>query len=193
MKRFHLHLAVTDLAANIQFYSHLFGAPPSVEKGDYAKWMLDDPFINFAISARGAKPGIDHIGIQVESEAELSLLKARYDAADAAAVKTETGAACCYAESNKHWLNDPQGTPWEAFHTLIDIPTFGQNTVHGLAHTADNAACCAPAAATAAPAAACCAPKASVAPVAAVATEAAASSSCCKPKAAADGVKSSCC
>lgn len=126
MKRFHLHIAVNDLAANIGFYSQLFGAAPTVEKPDYAKWMLDDPRINFAISARGATPGIDHLGIQVESEDELAGLKARYDAADAGAVTTETGGACCYAESNKHWLTDPQGIAWEGFHTLADIPTFSR-------------------------------------------------------------------
>src|SRR4051812_8530583 len=117
MKRFHLHIAVADLAANIRFYSRLFGMPPTAEKADYAKWMLDDPRINFAISARGAEPGVDHIGIQVESEDELAAVKERYDAADRSAVTTETGTACCYAESNKHWLTDPQGIAWEAFHT----------------------------------------------------------------------------
>ncbi|MEN9864509.1 MAG: hypothetical protein RL748_99 [Pseudomonadota bacterium] len=139
MKRFHMHLAVSDLASNIRFYSQLFGAAPTVEKDDYAKWMLDDPRINFAISARGAAPGVDHIGIQVESEAELAELKQRYDAADAAAVTTETGMGCCYMESNKHWLTDPQGIAWEAYHSLAEIPTFSKAEVQ-----AEGSACCAP-------------------------------------------------
>lgn len=143
MKRFHMHLAVSDLASNIRFYSQLFGAAPTVEKEDYAKWMLDDPRINFAISARGATPGVDHIGIQVESEAELAELKQRYDAADAAAVTTETGTACCYMESNKHWLTDPQGIAWEAYHSLAEIPTFGKGEAQGAAQAEPNA-CCAP-------------------------------------------------
>lgn len=141
MKRFHMHLAVADLAANIRFYSNLFGTAPTVEKTDYAKWMLDDPRINFAISARGATPGVDHIGIQVESDAELAELKQRYEAADAAGITTETGVGCCYVESNKHWLTDPQGVAWEAFHSLANIPTFskGMETASG-----SESACCAP-------------------------------------------------
>lgn len=138
VKRFHIHIAVADLTANIGFYSHLFGQPPTVEKPDYAKWMLDDPRINFAISSRGTAPGVDHIGIQVDSEAELAALRARYDAADASAVTTETDTACCYAKSNKHWLTDPQGVAWEAFHTLSDIPTFSDKA------QADAGACCTP-------------------------------------------------
>lgn len=140
MKRFHMHLAVADLAANIRFYSNLFGMPPTVEKTDYAKWMLDDPRINFAISARGATPGVDHIGIQVESDAELAELKQRYEAADASGITTETGVGCCYVEANKHWLTDPQGVAWEAFHSLANIPTF-----YDAASTpASDGACCTP-------------------------------------------------
>jgi hypothetical protein len=143
MKRFHLHIAVADLAANIRFYSQLFGTPPTTGKTDYAKWMLDDPRINFAISERGAAPGLDHIGIQVDSEEELAAVKMRYDATDASSVTTETGTACCYVESNKHWLTDPQGIAWEAFHSLSDIPTFSGND------TAEPNACCTPGSATA--------------------------------------------
>ncbi len=124
MKRFHMHLAVTDLAANIAFYSRMFGAAPTVEKQDYAKWMLDDPRINFAISSRGHAAGLEHVGIQVESSAELEEVKQMYMAADQAKVVAETGAACCYAQSDKYWLQDPQGIAWEAFHTLGEIPTF---------------------------------------------------------------------
>lgn len=149
MKRFHMHLAVADLAANIRFYSQLFGVAPSVEKPDYAKWMLDDPRINFAISARGATPGVDHIGIQVESEEELATLRQRYEAADSAGIITETGVGCCYVESNKHWLTDPQGVAWEAFHSLADIPTFDKGSklaapVGGDSATGSTGACCAP-------------------------------------------------
>lgn len=157
MKRFHLHLAVSDLAANIAFYSRLFGSQPSVQKDDYAKWMLDDPRINFAISSRGAQVGLDHIGIQVESAQELDAVKQLYLAADAAAVTQQDDAACCYAQSNKYWLTDPQGIAWEAFHTLADIPVFGNGS--GNRNDNDNgskeaepatpgqqetAACCAP-------------------------------------------------
>ncbi len=138
MKRFHLHIAVADLAANIRFYSQLFGMPPTTEKPDYAKWMLDDPRINFAISARGMTPGLDHIGIQVDSEGELAAVKMRYDATDASSVTTETGTACCYVESNKHWLTDPQGIAWEAFHSLSNIPTFSGN------EAVEPNACCTP-------------------------------------------------
>lgn len=141
MKRFHMHLAVADLAANIRFYSNLFGTAPTVEKPDYAKWMLDDPRINFAISARGATPGLDHIGIQVESDAELAELKQRYEAADAAGITTETGVGCCYVESNKHWLTDPQGVAWEAFHSLANIPTFSKGME---TDSSSESACCAP-------------------------------------------------
>ena len=138
MRRFHIHIAVVDLTTNIRFYSHLFGKPPTVEKPDYAKWMLDEPRINFAISSRGTAPGVDHVGIQVDSKVELAALRARYDAADMAAVTTETDTGCCYAKSNKHWLSDPQGIAWEAFHTLSDIPTFS-----GAAQL-DAGACCVP-------------------------------------------------
>lgn len=145
MKRFHMHVAVADLAANIRFYSQLFGVPPTVEKTDYAKWMLDDPRINFAISMRGAKPGVDHIGLQVESDEELAQLKARYEAADASAMTTETGIGCCYVRSNKHWLTDPQGLAWEAFHSLADIPTYADAPQA----ESSGSACCAPASGTA--------------------------------------------
>lgn len=146
MKRFHLHMNVQDLAANIRFYSHLFGQAPSVEKEDYAKWMLDDPYINFAISTRGGTPGVDHIGIQVQSETELNAVKQSYLAADADSTVQQEGANCCYAQSNKYWLTDPQGVAWEAFHTLSNIPTYGQDG-KGIEEAADGAAasaCCAP-------------------------------------------------
>jgi hypothetical protein len=123
MKRFHVHTHVEDLDRSIAFYSRMFGQPPTRVESDYAKWMLDDPRINFAISQRGGKPGIDHLGIQTDTEEELAELKARAMAADMALLD-EGETACCYARSEKHWITDPQGVAWEHFHTLADIPTF---------------------------------------------------------------------
>lgn len=127
MKRFHVHIAVDNLLDNIRFYSALFGTDPAISKSDYAKWMLDDPYINFAISARGAKPGLDHVGIQVDSEEALNEMNQRLAQADLSAAE-QKNAQCCYAESNKYWTVDPQGIAWEAFHSLTSIPTFGQDT-----------------------------------------------------------------
>jgi catechol-2,3-dioxygenase len=127
MKRFHVHVAVDDLAQSTRFYSALFGVDPSVTKPDYAKWMLDDPRINFAISARGAKLGIDHLGFQVDSEDELSDIKAQQAAADLALLDGGVG-SCCYANSEKHWLTDPQGIAWEMYHTMSAAQTFGSST-----------------------------------------------------------------
>jgi catechol 2,3-dioxygenase-like lactoylglutathione lyase family enzyme len=145
MKRFHVHLAVDDLAANIRFYSKVFGAPPTVEKPDYAKWMLEDPRINFAISARGLKPGLDHLGFQVESDEELALLREDVARAEIAALD-QPDAACCYAQSDKYWITDPQGVAWETFRTLGDLPVFGKTITKR-----DGNACCAPARPAAAP------------------------------------------
>lgn len=127
MKRFHVHIAVDNLPDNIRFYSALFGIEPSVSKPDYAKWMLDDPHINFALSARGAKPGLDHVGIQVDSDAALKEVNQRLAQAGLPAAE-QHNAQCCYASSNKYWTVDPQGIAWEAFHSLTTIPTFGQDT-----------------------------------------------------------------
>ncbi len=127
MKRFHVHIAVDNLQDNIRFYSALFGIEPSVSKSDYAKWMLDDPYMNFAISARGAKPGLDHVGIQVDSEEELKEMNHRLAQADLPAVE-QKNTQCCYTTSNKYWTVDPQGIAWEAFHSLTIIPTFGKDT-----------------------------------------------------------------
>ena len=116
MKRFHVHVNVTDLDASIAFYSCLFDATPTVVKDDYAKWMLDDPRINFAISRRDRAAGVDHLGLQVDNSAELTGIGQRLAAA--AAIKlAETGATCCYAHSDKVWSEDPQGLRWETFHT----------------------------------------------------------------------------
>jgi hypothetical protein len=129
---------VADLSTSIAFYTRLFAAPPSVSKPDYAKWMLDDPRVNFAISARGISPGIDHLGIQTESGDELEALHGQLEAAGIASV-SQAGTTCCYAASDKHWVTDPQGIAWETFHTLAEVPTFGS------AERAVDSACCAPA------------------------------------------------
>ena len=130
MKRFHVHLHVQDLPQSIGFYSKLFAAEPTRVEPDYAKWMLEDPRINFAISTRGSAPGIDHLGFQASDDAELAALRARADAAEAAGARLEDEGAtsCCYARSNKHWITDPQGIAWEQFHTLADIPVFHEAT-----------------------------------------------------------------
>ncbi|WP_430230187.1 ArsI/CadI family heavy metal resistance metalloenzyme [Nitrosomonas communis] len=111
----------------ILHYSALFGTEPSVVKPDYAKWILDDPYINFAISARGAKSGLDHVGIQVDSEEALNEVNQRLAQADLSAAE-QKNAQCCYATSNKYWTIDPQGIAWEAFHSLTTIPAFGKDT-----------------------------------------------------------------
>jgi catechol 2,3-dioxygenase-like lactoylglutathione lyase family enzyme len=137
----HVHVAVSDLGASIGFYSKLFGAEPTVLKPDYAKWMLEDPRVNFAISSRGLEPGLDHLGIQVESDPELTELHDRLEAAGQAMVSQEN-TTCCYARSDKHWVADPQGVAWETFHTLDDAPTYGSYRNIAVDH---KAACCAPA------------------------------------------------
>jgi lactoylglutathione lyase len=139
MKRFHVHAHVADLSASVAFYSKLFGTAPSRLEADYAKWMLDDPRINFAISTRGGTPGVDHLGIQTDDASELAELKARAQAADMA-LSDEGEASCCYARSEKHWVTDPQGIAWEHFHTLADIPVFSETAP---ATSAQAGACCA--------------------------------------------------
>jgi lactoylglutathione lyase len=139
MKRFHVHAHVRDLAESIAFYTRLFGAEPSRVESDYAKWMLDDPRINFAISTRGGQPGVDHLGIQTDNEAELADMRARAEAAELGLADVgET--SCCYARSEKYWVTDPQGIAWEQFHTLQDIPVFG---VDRAAAAPAASACCA--------------------------------------------------
>jgi catechol 2,3-dioxygenase-like lactoylglutathione lyase family enzyme len=125
MKRFHVHLGVPDLPASIRFYSGLFGMAPTVQKPDYAKWMLDDPRVNFAISQRGRNAGLNHLGLQAESADELAAIRTQFEVADASSTVAEPGANCCYVKSDKHWVTDPQGIAWEAFHTLDTIPMFG--------------------------------------------------------------------
>jgi catechol 2,3-dioxygenase-like lactoylglutathione lyase family enzyme len=124
MKRFHVHVAVNDLSKSIAFYSAMFGEQPTVVKPDYAKWMLEDPRINFAISRRGQAPGVNHLGLQAEDDAELEAIHANLQKADTT-VLPEKGAHCCYAKSDKYWVTDPQGIAWESFHSLGSIPMFG--------------------------------------------------------------------
>lgn len=144
MKRFHVHVSVDDLAANVRFYSQVFGLAPVVLKDDYAKWMVDDPCVNFAVSRRGAKAGVDHLGVQVDSAEELAALRRQVDEAEIGALD-QTGASCCYAKSDKYWITDPQGIAWETFRTLDSIPVFGAD-VHK--EPAAAAACCVPTPAT---------------------------------------------
>ena len=123
MNRFHVHLNVDNLDSSIRFYSKLFAAEPSVIKPDYAKWMLEDPRVNFAISSTGRAPGIDHLGIQVDSEQALAVLGERLDAAGGEVIP-EDATVCCYAHSDKLWTEDPQGTRWETFHTFGEATTY---------------------------------------------------------------------
>jgi Glyoxalase/Bleomycin resistance protein/Dioxygenase superfamily len=139
MKRFHVHVHVTDLARSIGFYSKLFAAQPSRVESDYAKWMLDDPALNFAISTRAGQAGIDHLGFQTEDPAELAEMKARAESADLALLD-EGETTCCYARSEKHWVTDPQGIAWEHFQTLANIPVFRETEVS----EAGASACCTP-------------------------------------------------
>lgn len=144
MKRLHVNLAVRDIDASIAFYATLFGAPPTVVKDDYAKWMLDDPRVNFAISARGGAAGLDHLGIQVEDRAELAEVQARLAAADGP-VLDQGAVTCCYARSEKSWITDPQGVAWEAFLTTGEATVYGDGGRSGEPRLAraPAAACCA--------------------------------------------------
>lgn len=126
MKRLHVHIAVDDLGKSISFYSVLFAAKPSVIKHDYAKWMLDDPKVNLAISQRGMAPGVDHLGIQVETDGELRELAGRLKAAGEP-TRDQEATTCCYAESNKAWVNDPSGVRWETFFTFGEATTYGEH------------------------------------------------------------------
>ena len=127
MKRFHVHVSVDDLEPNIRFYSAVFGAKPTVQKSDYAKWMIEDPRVNFAISQRGSKAGVNHLGFQVDSDEELALLRKQVADAEIAA-QDQPGATCCYARSDKYWITDPQGVAWETYHTLGEAEIYGAVT-----------------------------------------------------------------
>ncbi len=144
MKRFHIHVSVEDLGNSIGFYSTLFGAQPTRVEADYAKWMLEDPRVNFAISTGRQPLGVNHLGFQVDSADELHGMHASLAAADARLV-AEQEQACCYARSDKYWVTDPTGIAWETFHTLGNIPCYGEDTPvfdHGKA-TVGKATCCA--------------------------------------------------
>ena len=141
MKRLHVHVAVHDIQQSVRFYSALFAAQPSVTKDDYAKWMLDDPRVNFAISKRGAKTGLDHLGIQAENEAELEGIGSQLAQADVSTL-AQKGASCCYAKSDKYWTIDPQGIAWESFHTLDSVPVYGEDTRSKAERLEKKSACC---------------------------------------------------
>ena len=155
MKRLHVHVAVEDLAKSIDFYSTLFGAEPAVVKDDYAKWMLDDPRVNFAISDRASTAGVDHLGIQVESGEELAELAGRLKAAGEV-TRDQEATTCCYAKSDKAWVNDPSGIRWETFYTFGEAVTYGEDEPGAVVAEASKQACCAPAAKAETPAKACC-------------------------------------
>lgn len=191
MKRFHVHLGVIDLHQSINFYSGLFGAPPTVRKDDYAKWMIEDPRVNFAISTRGGEVGVNHLGLQADSADELAGIRDQFAAADLASITDQPGASCCYAKSDKHWVTDPQGIAWEGYHSLGEVRFFNGDQTEEVG----GSACCTPApmavepsmAASDTPAQA--AASARSAPVAATAT------ACCVPAKAEAGAKATtrCC
>jgi catechol 2,3-dioxygenase-like lactoylglutathione lyase family enzyme len=141
MKRLHVHLSVDDLAQSIRFYSTLFAAEPTVVKDDYAKWMLDDPRVNFAISKLCARrAGISHLGIQAEDETELAEVYDRLARAERPVVDAKE-ATCCYAKSNKRWIADPQGVPWETFYTYGEAEVYGESSLAELREAEERAAC----------------------------------------------------
>jgi hypothetical protein len=144
MKRFHVHVAVEELSQSVRFYSTLFAREPSVLKPDYAKWMLDDPRVNFAISAHPGKSGIQHLGIQVEDASELAEIYDRLARAERP-VLAEKATTCCYAQSDKQWIADPQGVAWETFLTHGDATIYGRTgAIERLDEIADEKPCCGP-------------------------------------------------
>jgi catechol 2,3-dioxygenase-like lactoylglutathione lyase family enzyme len=146
MKRFHAHVRVNDLESSVRFYSTLFGVEPAVLKSDYAKWMIEDPRVNFAITAGSASTGLDHLGLQVESDEDLAVIAGRLDAAGESVVKQEN-ASCCYARGNKGWVSDPNGISWETFHTFGESTVYGNDLTPALTMPEAEAAeaCCTPA------------------------------------------------
>ncbi len=148
MKRMHVHVAVEDIPTAIGFYSALFAAQPAVVKPDYAKWMLDDPRVNFAVSTRGRTPGLDHLGIQVESPDELNEVYDRLHRAGGDVI-AQGQTACCYAKSEKSWIDDPAGIAWETFYTTGESTTYGDGSGEREARIAGEKSCCAPQAAPA--------------------------------------------
>ena len=149
MKRMHVHVAVETLEQAIGFYSALFAAQPGVIKADYAKWMLDDPCVNFAVSTRGRTPGLDHLGIQVASQAELNEVYARLQRSGGAVIERGQ-TTCCYAKSEKSWVDDPAGIAWETFLTTGESTDYGDGSGERVPRVANAKACCAPESAPAA-------------------------------------------
>jgi catechol 2,3-dioxygenase-like lactoylglutathione lyase family enzyme len=143
MKRLHVHVSVKDLDTSIRFYSQLFAAVPTVRKPDYARWMLEDPRVNFAISQRDGKPGVQHLGIQVEDRAELEELYGRLERAEGQVIE-EGETTCCYAQSEKSWIDDPQGIQWETFLTTGESTVYGTDEIRPTSDKHREAACCAP-------------------------------------------------
>jgi catechol 2,3-dioxygenase-like lactoylglutathione lyase family enzyme len=143
MKRLHVHVSVKDLDTSIRFYSQLFAAAPTVRKPDYAKWVLEDPRVNFAISHRDGKPGVQHLGIQVEDRAELEEVYGRLERAEGQVIE-EGETTCCYAQSEKSWIGDPQGIQWETFLTTGESTVYGTDEVRPNSEKHTGAACCAP-------------------------------------------------
>jgi catechol 2,3-dioxygenase-like lactoylglutathione lyase family enzyme len=169
MKRMHIHVGVKNLDESIRFYSALFGAEPAKLKPDYAKWMLDDPHLNFAISTRSGKVGVDHMGLQVDDASELNALRGHMSAANIS-THSDGETTCCYARSEKSWVEDPNGVAWEAYHTMEDAQIYSTSQSAGA--PVSGAACCAPET----PQSVCCAPK----------PELAADAPCCGAKVAAE-------
>jgi catechol 2,3-dioxygenase-like lactoylglutathione lyase family enzyme len=158
MKRLHVSVAVNDIAKSVDFYSTLFATGPSIRKSDYAKWMLDDPRVNFSISSRGTKKGVDHLGIQVDDNSELAAVAERLAKAGQS-IFEQKATTCCYAQSNKAWVHDPEGVAWETFHTFGESTVYGEDRVNEGAAGVEAGACCAPDAETKT-AASCCTPAA---------------------------------
>jgi hypothetical protein len=146
MKRLHVHVSVDNLTDSIKFYSGMFASEPTVVKPEYAKWILDDPRVNFAISQRGLAAGVNHLGIQVESSDELKEMEGRLKTLQKPLV-TQENASCCYAKSDKYWVEDPSGIAWETYHTLDNIPVYGADTMSADGAN-EAAACCIPLAKT---------------------------------------------
>ena len=147
MKRFHINLSVQDLSKSIVFYSSLFGIQPSVEKKDYAKWMLDDPCLNFSITSHGAQSGIDHVGIQAENENEFNEIRERLYSVETQ-VLDQPEVTCCYAQSSKSWVHDPDGIAWEAFLTHGETTTYNDMTTQDsqrvVNEVQESSSCCTP-------------------------------------------------
>ena len=162
MKRLHVHVGVKDLSGSVKFYNALFGAEPVKLKSDYAKWMLDDPRVNFAISTHAEKTGVDHMGIQVDNADELGVLREHMSQANIS-TQNDGETTCCYARSEKSWVEDPNGIAWEAYHTMADAQVY-----HGADAAEASVACCTPET----PQGTCCAPK----------HELAADAACCASK-----------